>query len=54
MILEQVLECPVTGQVEIFRCGETLGVGVLFFFRHTVEPTVFFDEPPAMFVPLEV
>lgn len=54
VVLEQVLECPITCQVKIFRSGKALGIGVLLFLTHFLESWVIVNQSPAMTVAFTV
>lgn len=54
VVLEQVLECPITCQVKILRSGKALGIGVLLFLTHFLESWVIVNQSPAMTVAFAV
>ena len=54
VVLEQVLECPITCQVKILGYCKALGVIVLLFFAHFLESLVIINQSPAMTVTFAV
>ena len=54
MVLEQILERPVAGQVKILRRGEPLCVGILLLVGHPDEPPVVLNQPTAVAVAFKV
>ena len=47
VVVEKVFERPVASEIEVFRRGEPLGMGILFLVSHAIEPVIFFHEQSA-------